>query len=397
VRSSVAVPDDRARHGIDPMPEASSTTLLPTGLQDLLPPEAAHEAAAIERLMRELAAHGYERVKPPLLEFETGLFAGVGAETASQAFRLMDPVSQKMVAVRADQTPQVSRIARSRLVNAPRPLRLCYAGQVLRIKGSQLRPERQFAQVGAELIGALDAAADAEVILLAARAAKIAGVRAPTVDLCVPTVVKRICDAHGVTGEAMVKLRVALDHKDVSGVRELGGSAAELLERLMLSSGPAARALAAFESVELPEAAAAERDRLGEVLRLIRQVDPALTVTVDLVEHRGYEYQTGLSFTLFARGVDGELGSGGRYRAPDNEPATGFTLYMDTLLRAVPAPAKPKRLFLPEGTSWAEGERARKDGWVTVAGLTPVDDPLAEARRMGCDQVLIKGDIRPIA
>lgn len=379
------------------MPQASSKTLLPTGLQDLLPPEAAHEAALIERLMREFAAHGCERVKPPLLEFETSLFAGAGAETSSQAFRLMDPVSQKMVAIRADQTPQISRIARSRLINAPRPLRLCYAGQILRIKGSQLRPERQFAQVGAELIGTLEPAADAEVVLLAARAAMSAGARRPAVDLCVPTVVKRICDARGVSDEAMTDLRAALDHKDAAGVREFGGSAAELLERMMLASGPAERALAAFESVDLPAEAASERNRLREVLRLVREVEPDLTVTVDLVEHRGYEYQTGLSFTLFARGVDGELGSGGRYRAPDGEPATGFTLYMDTLLRAVPAPAKPKRLFLPKGTPWAGGERARKDGWVTIAGLTPVDDAAAEAKRLGCDHVLIDGGVHPVA
>lgn len=378
------------------MPQTSSTTLLPTGLQDLLPPEAAHEAAAIERLMRELAAHGYERVKPPLLEFESSLFAGVGAETASSAFRLMDPESRKMVAIRADQTPQVSRIARSRLGGAARPLRLCYSGQVLRIKGSQLRPERQFAQVGAELIGSLDPAADAEVIVLAARAATIAGVERPTVDLCVPTVVKRICDAHGIKGEAMWKLRAALDHKDVGGVREWGGPATALLETMMLASGPADRALAAFETLALPEAAASERDRLREVVRLVREVSPNLTLTVDLVEHRGWEYQTGLSFTLFARGVDGELGSGGRYRATDDEPATGFTLYMDTLLRAVPLPPRPKRLFLPKATPWAEGERARADGWITIAGLTAVDDENAEARRLGCGHLLIAGAIRPV-
>jgi len=103
-----------------------------------------------------------------------------------------------------------------------------------------------------------------------------------------------------------------------------------------------------------------------------------------------------LSFTLFARGVDGELGSGGRYRSPDNEPATGFTLYMDTLLRAVPAPDKPKRLFLPEDTPWSRGEAARRDGWVTVAGLTAVADAIGEARRMRCDHVLIDGEIRPV-
>src|SRR3546814_4732936 len=84
-------------------------------------------------------------------------------------FRLMDPVSQRMMGLRADMTPQVARIATTRLKKAPRPLRLCYGGQVLQVRGSQLRPERQFAQAGVELIGAPEESADAEVVLLAIR------------------------------------------------------------------------------------------------------------------------------------------------------------------------------------------------------------------------------------
>src|SRR5271155_427425 len=130
--------------------------LLPAGLRDGLPPDAAQRAAVIERLIAEFGAHGYERVEPPLVEFEDSLLpakASGGPGGGPEIFRLMDPLSQRMMGVRADMTIQVARIATTRLASRPRPLRLSYAGDVLRVKGTQLRPERQFVQVGAELIG----------------------------------------------------------------------------------------------------------------------------------------------------------------------------------------------------------------------------------------------------
>src|SRR3954453_7207875 len=151
-----------------PDSEAARRALLPAGLRDGLPPDAAQRAQVSERVIAEFPAHGYERVEPPLVEFEDGLLAG--GESGQQLFRLMDPLSQRMMGVRADMTIQVARIASTRLVPQPRPLRLCYAGDVLRVKGTQLRPERQFAQVGVELIGASSVAADVEVVRLAADA-----------------------------------------------------------------------------------------------------------------------------------------------------------------------------------------------------------------------------------
>src|SRR5439155_12102766 len=136
------------------MSDTPHPALLPTGIHDLLPPEAGAEADAVSRLMATLAAHGYERVEPPLVEFEETLFSGAGAAMATATFRMMDPISHRMIGVRADMTPQIARIAATRLGNAPRPLRLSYAGQVLRVKGSEIRPERQIGQVGGELIGA---------------------------------------------------------------------------------------------------------------------------------------------------------------------------------------------------------------------------------------------------
>src|SRR6266404_5763827 len=114
------------------MNDAPHPALLPGGLYDLLPPEAEIEAAVTARLMGVLGAYGYERVKPPLVEFEETLLSEAGAAMASDTFRMMDPLSHRMIGVRADMTPQVARIAATRLSHKPRPLRLSYAGQVLR-------------------------------------------------------------------------------------------------------------------------------------------------------------------------------------------------------------------------------------------------------------------------
>src|SRR5258708_13361417 len=110
--------------------------LLPAGLGDLLPPDAAREAGAIGIAIERFAAFGYERVKPPLVEFEESLLGGPGAALAPQPFRLMDPSSHRLMRRRPDMTVQVARIAVTPLNHQPRPLRLSYGGDVLRALGS---------------------------------------------------------------------------------------------------------------------------------------------------------------------------------------------------------------------------------------------------------------------
>ncbi len=307
------------------MTDGPSKTLLPDGLRDVLPPEATREATVMRGLIDRFRASAYRRVDPPLVEFEDSLLDGAGAATAPHTFRLMDPVSQRMMGLRADMTGQVARIATSRLVRAPRPLRLCYAGPVLRVRGSQLRPERQITQAGCELIGADSPEADAELIEVAVDALSAVGAADLSVDISLPTVVPAVCDALGLSREERRSARIALDRKDAHDVAALGGQAAERLGALLDACGPARRALDTLNGIELPPAAVAERERLARVLELLDAAAPELSVTVDPVEHRGFEYQTGLSFTLFSKGVRGELGRGGRYHAGqgDGEPSSG--------------------------------------------------------------------------
>jgi ATP phosphoribosyltransferase regulatory subunit len=374
--------------------------LLPAGLMDVLPPRAAFEAATVERLVDQFTTFGYERIKPPLIEFEETLLAGSGAALTTETFRWMDPISQRMLALRPDMTMQAARIAASRLAHAPRPLRLSYAGQVMRVRGSQLRPERQLGQVGGEIFGVDAIEADGEVIVMALTALAEAGVDRLSVDLGLPTLVPAILDGRRLDEPAAARLRTALDRKDITAVRDLapviGEPTARLLSRLVACCGPADTALPQLARLELPAAAAAELASLEAVHTGLVAAAADLTVTVDPVENRGFEYHQGVTFALFSAGVSGELGRGGRYRTESGEAATGVTLFMDAVMAALAAPPPTPRLYLPRREGCDTARRLRREGWIVVAGLMDVADQVAEARRLGCTHVYLADAVEPV-
>ena len=389
------------------MAETNERALLPAGMADWLPPAADHEADAVETLIAAFRRWGYDRVKPPLLEFEDSLLAGPGQAVADNTFRLMDPVSQRMMGLRADVTVQVARVATTRLHGKPRPLRLAYAGQVMRVRGSQLRPSRQFGQVGAELIGPDHAEADAEAIVLAARSLRQLGIKELSIDLGLPTLVPALGRSFGLSAGIMEKLQAALDRKDAVAVQdlgnELGADALECMATLLTAVGPADTTVERLASLPLSSDAARERDRLADVVALVRAAEPTLSLTLDPVERRGLEYHTGVTFAVYAPGARGELGRGGRYRAgsadnatdqnQEGEAATGLSFYMDTVLQVAPMKPVAPRIFAPFGSDTTVVDALRAEGHSVIAGFPSPNEPQSDAHVLGCAERL-EGDQR---
>lgn len=382
------------------MTEHRAAALLPTGLADLMHPEAQQEATLIEAIINDFALFGYERVKPPIVEYEASLLAGMGAAVESQTFRLMDPVSQHMLGVRADMTLQVARIAATRLADRGRPLRLSYSGEALRVRGSQRRPSRQLTQVGAELIGSTAPGADAEVMSMAVSTLVASGLEELSVDVNVPTLVPALLSAHGADGETAAALRAALDRKDAAAVRAIGGELGSTAEALLRATGPMAEALPRLNAITLPEPAAAERQRLNDIVAILGRDHDGLPLTLDPVEYRGFEYQKGVSFSIFAPNVRGVLGRGGRYRAHGEaayaEDATGVTLYMDTVLSALGPVTPQKRIYAPADVPARFVDQLRYDGAVVVAGLEPEPDVRAAARAQNCPLIVREGWVEAV-
>jgi len=362
--------------------------LLPEGLHDTLSPAAEQEFGTVVKLMTCFASHGYEQVAPPVVEFEESLLAGMGAVESERMFRLMDPSSHKMMGVRTDMTTQVARIATTRLKGVPRPLRLCYAGQVLRTKGGQVRTEREIGQAGIELIGITTIAAEAEVLLLAAEALRAVGVEAFNIDLTLPKLVPAICDGLGANAATAERARAALDQKHIAALEALDGDLGAVLRRLSSAAGPAENALKTLRALKVPDKAAAMIKDLDALVAEVLSAAPSLELTIDPGEYRGFEYQTGVGFTLFAAGQPSEVGRGGHYLVYADggreEPAMGFSVYINSLMRALPGAATPRRVFLPAGIPLEKAIDLRAAGWRTVGGLEAKDDVPGEARRMGC-------------
>jgi ATP phosphoribosyltransferase regulatory subunit len=374
--------------------------LLPSGFRDVLPPEAEAEALAVETLMGVFAAHGYQRVKPPLLEFEEGFLSGAGGALAEYTFRLMDPQSHRMMALRSDTTPQVARIAATRLADAPRPLRLSYAGQCLRVRASGLSADRQIAQAGIELIGADSPAADAELVLIAAEALAALGLQAVSFDLTLPPFIPALLAESGIEENGRAELAHALDRKDAAAVREFGGALAPVLIALLHAAGPAPRALEALRAAPLPEGARGQAERLAATVALIeseaaRRGLGSLRLTIDPVEFRGYRYHTGLSLTVYGLATAEELGRGGRYVGPSGEPAAGVTLYPDAIMRAAPRRPPRPRVYLAASADPGTARALRLQGYATLAALGE-EEEVAAARRLGCGFVLRGSELIPL-
>ena len=370
--------------------------LLPAGLHDLLPPEAETEAATVSALMEAFAAHGYGRVKPPLLEFEDALLSGAGSAMQDQAFRVMDPATHRMMGVRADMTPQVARIASTRMAGYPRPLRLSYAGQCLLLRGLGLVADRQVAQAGIELIGVDSPAADAEIVVLGAAALAAIGLGHVSFDLTLPPLAPTLLDEAGINGHARRALTHALDRKDAAEVARHGGPIARLLTDLLLVAGPASPALEVLTAADLPPASAALCGQLRDVVQAIQAQAPGLRLTLDPIEFRGFRYHTGVCVTVFAPGRHEELGRGGRYVSGEAEPATGLTLFPDALLRALPPSPSRRRVFLPWAAPAMDAAALRAEGYATVPALSDLPDPAAEARRLHCTHILRDGAAVPL-
>jgi len=366
--------------------------LLPEGLEDRLPGSAAMAARVSRAALDAMAAHGYDRVQTPSIEFEKSLSSRMAGVNPRRMFRFVDPLSLRMMALRSDITPQVARVAATGLARAARPLRLCYAGQVIAIKGDGLDPARERLQLGAELIGADSVAAAGEAVAVAIAALQAAGAKGISVDFTLPDLVDTLAEkALPLAPDAIEAVRRELDAKDAGGLHAAGG---EAYLPLLLAIGPFDAAIARLAEFDASDGRGALSGRIAALREIAARVAGRARLTLDPSERHGFEYQSWFGFTIYADGLSGALGRGGSYRILGrDEPAIGFSLYPDPLIDALTAAEPPRdTLFLPPGHDPQVAERLRAIGWRTVAALSQGDD----ARALGCTHRLDGADAVPL-
>lgn len=374
--------------------------LLPEGIEELLPHEAAHLEELRRRLLDLFRSWGYELIEPPLIEYLESLLIGSDEDLDLQTFKITDQLTGRLMGVRADMTPQAARIDSHRLKHDV-PTRLCYLGAVLRTRPQELGGTRSPLQVGAELYGHSGIESDLEVMSLMAEALRSVGISELHMDLGHVGIFRGLARAAGLSSETEAQLFEALQRKARPEVEAI-------LAAVPMAAAERTR-LAALADLNgghevLDEAASLLRGASDDVQQAFANLSalalaasrrlPQVRFHFDLAELRGYHYHTGTVFAAFVPGRGQAIAQGGRYddigrifgRA---RPATGFSADLRALLSLAPE-RKPalRGIFAPpdEDPALEEQVRAlRASGERVVRALPGQQGGAAE---MGCDRLL---------
>lgn len=376
---------------------------LPAGLRDQLPPRARERRERARAVLERFAAWGYELVVPPAYEREDSIARGLSERAKRDLVRFVEPASGHVVALRPDMTPQIARIAATRLPRTSIPLRLMYEGSVLRTPRGRSRKLRQIAQAGVELLGWSSVDADVEVVRVALSALSALGLDDVRVELSHAAI------AHELVSLAPPSRREnlvdALSSRDLATIRRI------VDEPRALATIEAACRFAGASSLlhrDIPSSLL-DNPTIHSAIDELRLVAGALgdasvseRTLVDLGEVRGLGYYTGVSFVLLVDGVGEPVGAGGRYdellaQYGAAGPATGFAIDLELVDEALSRTATheidPRRVLLVGASVERRSAAAqlRERGWI-VAECEPAQHAAATpaalasfARVLVCD------------
>lgn len=379
----------------------SEKWLLPEGIDEVLPPQAAQLDGLCRRIIDLFGSWGYELVIPPLVEYLDSLLVGTGEDLDLQTFKLTDQLTGRMMGVRADTTPQVARIDVHNLKRET-PSRLCYVGSVLHTRPAGHGGTRSPLQIGAELYGHAGVESDAEILSLMLKTMQTCGLQNVHVDLGHVGIYRGLVNTMGINYEQETVLFDSLQRKDTAGLKteisdwSITTAAADMLLALLELNGD----ISILDEARLRLANADTGvlsciDDLQKIAEITMMQTKNTPLFFDLAELRGYHYHTGMMFSTFIPGQGQEVARGGRYddvgRAfGRSRPAAGFSTDIKLLFNlASGADEKPAGIFAP--CSEVPGLREmidslREQGETVICELPGQHGGAAD---MGCDRELV--------
>ncbi|KQN70269.1 MULTISPECIES: ATP phosphoribosyltransferase regulatory subunit [unclassified Duganella] len=371
--------------------------LLPENIADVLPSEA-RKIEELRRLMLDnFRLYGYELVMPPLLEYLESLLTGAGTDIDLRTFKLVDPISGRLLGLRPDMTTQVARID-AHLLNRASVTRLCYAGNVLHTHPSGLHATREPLQIGAEIYGHAGLEADAEIQELALSTLALAGFTQVRLDLTHVGVLRAIIEEDAAATKDEAALYLALRAKDVSDLKALTANYAPQTRDALLALTNLYGDIDVLKKArevlpDLPGIAKA----LAELAALAASAIGRAEVAIDLADLRGYQYESGAMFALYVPGLPNAVARGGRYDHVGEafgraRPATGFSLDLRELARLLPTAERKHSIRAPWGNAPELKEKIaelRKSGEVVIQSMPGHSNELDEFE---CDRALVLDD-----
>lgn len=367
--------------------------LLPENIQDMLPDEAWRIEGMRRDVLELLRLSGYQLVSPPLLEYAESLLINGSTDMDLRSFKLVDQLSGRTLALRADITPQVARID-AHLLNRQGVTRLSYAGSVVHTQPSGLMRTREPLQIGAEIFGHGGLDSDLEVQRLMLQSLALLGVTGVHLDLGHVAVLRALVQEAEIDATLESALFNALQHKDVPTLSALVIGLPSEAQRALLALPSLYGGVDVLQRARqlLPSYT---HTALDELARAASQLQPyAQNIGIDLAELRGYHYHSGMVFAAYHAGSHDAIAVGGRYDDVGKSfgrarPATGFSMDLRQLHGLLSKQSIAQGILAPHRVDAALAEviaTLRQQGNVVVVDLLENDEHRAE---LNCDRQLV--------
>ncbi len=370
------------------------------GTHDLLPEEARRHRFVEETAFDIARRYGYGEIITPIFEF-TEVFArnlGETTDVVSKEMYSFADRSGESLTLRPEGTAGVARAFISGGLSQHLPLKLFYRGPMFRYERPQKGRQRQFHQLGVELLGIEGPQADVEVIALAAH----------------------ILGALGLTDSVRLELNSLGDADSRAAYRDalvayLAGHKAALskdsLERMVRnplrvldSKDDGDKAVVAGAPLMLDYLNDVSRRFFDDVQNGLAAVGVAATINARLVRGLDYYCHTAFEFTTTALGAQGTVLAGGRYDGLIGQmggpatPGIGWAAGIERLSMLVGDVAATDRplAVIPMGTGLTAvvlTQRLRQAGFTVDLGYSGnMKKRLARANKMNARAAIILGD-----
>ncbi len=317
-------------------------TQLPRGARIYLPDEAARKRHVERGLFEVFRRWGYREIVTPTFEYADVLATGTDLGVQETMFKLVDRETGRMLALRADITPQIARVVATRLRDEPKPLRLGYVTNVFRYDEPRVSHYREFYQAGVELIGLEKPEAEVEIVAMTIEGLRALGLDRFQLDLGHPDFFRGLLEEVKADAARQQELREALARKDVGTLERVVG---EIAPPAHVGDALCALPTLFGHAAVLEQAAVHARNErsakalanLSEVYRLLRIYGLADAVLLDLGGVRGFDYYSGTYFEAYVAGFGASVAGGGRYdhmlgRFGYECPAVGFAFDVGRVL-----------------------------------------------------------------
>ncbi|MEJ2043422.1 MAG: ATP phosphoribosyltransferase regulatory subunit [Reinekea sp.] len=377
--------------------------LLPEGIDEILPPQAARIESLRRALLDEYRAWGYDLLQPPTAEYLESLLTGVGHDLDLLTFKIIDQRNGRLMGISADRTQQVARMDAHSMPKKG-VARYCYCGEVLHTKPTHLLSSRSPLQIGAELYGYSGVESEVEIVSLMLRSLATAGLENVTVDLGHIGIYNAIISQMGLNDEQQSELFALVRQRAIPELTswllnsDLTEAQKSLLTTLPTMAGPV-DALPDWQRLlnETSDDVQQALTTLGSIAEQVQARFPEVRVHLDLAELRDYNYHTGLVFSAFVPGFGQPVARGGRYDHTGevfgrSRPATGFSSDLKVLAALTVSDwSEPSGIVAPAGSEASllqaiqslrsQGERVIQ----LFSGQTHIEE-------LGCDRELVLSD-----